>query len=186
MAWRQFSDRTLLVEFGHLRGFSDLAGVYVVRFDGSAQTRRAVASRLQAIGCAVDDKGDRWLTAGRFPPALRAVTAADLGFEVTETIEARGVVKPTNALRGIPLRWILLARLAAMHREQASSHHVLTLDVPGIATQAGAEVTDVRAVLSELVTEGLVEGYAETLGRTAVDGACKITAGGLRRLRAEA
>jgi predicted nucleotide-binding protein len=186
MAWRQFADRTLLVEFGQLRGFSDLAGVYVVRFDGSVQTRRAVASRLRTIGCAVDDTGDRWLTAGRFPPALRAVTAADLGFEVTETIEARGVAEPTDALKGIPLRWILLARLAAMQREQASSSHVLTLDVTGIATQAGAEVTDVRGVLSELVTEGLVEGYAETFGRTAVDGACRITASGLRRLRAEA
>jgi predicted nucleotide-binding protein len=185
MAWQQFRDRTLLVEFGHLRGFSDLDGVHTVRLDGSPQSRRAVASRLKTIECAVDDSGDRWLSAGRFPPSLSQPTAAEMGFEVTE-VEMRGTVEPADALRGIPLRWVLLARLAAMHREQASSAHVLDLDVAGVAAQAGVEVTAVQAVLAELISEGLVEGFAESFGHTAIDGACRITGAGLRRLRAEA
>jgi predicted nucleotide-binding protein len=185
MAWQQFRDRTLLVEFGDLRGFSDLAGVHTVRLDGSPQSRRTVASRLRTIGCAVDDSGDRWLSAGQFPPSLSPPTAAELGFEVTE-VEIRGTVEPADALKGIPLRWILLARLAAMYREQASSAHVLDLDVVGIAAQAGVEVTAVQAVLAELISEGLVEGFAESFGHTATDGACRITGAGLRRLRAEA
>jgi predicted nucleotide-binding protein len=185
MAWQQFRDRTLLVEFGHLRGFSDLYGVHTVRLDGSPQSRRAVASRLKTIGCAVDDSGDRWLSAGQFPPSLSQPTAAELGFEVTE-VEMRGTVEPADALKGIPLRWILLSRLAAMHREQASSAHVLDLDVTGIAAQAGVEVTAIQAVLAELRSEGLVEGFAESFGHTATDGACRITGAGLRRLRAEA
>ncbi|HEY5987051.1 MAG TPA: nucleotide-binding protein [Streptosporangiaceae bacterium] len=186
MAWQQFRERTLLVEVGSLRGFSDLAGVYTVRLDGSPETRRAVASRLKTAGCAVDDSGDRWLSAGSFPPPLARPTAAALGIEVVRQVEARGTVEPVGALRGIPLRWILLARLAEMHRAQAVSSHVLTLDVEGIAGQTAAEVADVKAVLSELIGEGLVEGYAETFGQTAVDGACRITGAGLRRLRAEA
>jgi predicted nucleotide-binding protein len=186
MAWQKFRDRTLLVEFGHLRGFSDLAGVHVVRLDGSAESRRAVASRLKTIECAVDDSGDRWLTAGHFPSPLRPVTPADLGFELTTKIEPRGTVEPVDALRGVPLRWVLLARLAQMHREQANSAEVLVLDVEGIAVQALVEITDIKSVLAELIGEGLVEGYAESFGQAAVDGACRITAAGLRRLRAEA
>jgi len=186
MAWQQFRSRTLLVEFGHLRGFSDLGGVHMVRLDGSPQTRRAIASRLETIGCAVDDSGDRWLSAGSFPPDLPRPTAVDLGFETSENVEARGVVAPADALRGIPLRWILLARLAEMHREQANSSSILILDVAGIAEQAAVEAAIVKAVLSDLVHEGLVEGFAESLGQTALDGACRITAQGLRRLRAEA
>jgi hypothetical protein len=185
MAWQQFRDHTLLVELGHLRGFSDLDGVHTVRLDGSPQSRRAVASRLKTIGCAVDDSGDRWLSAGQFPPNLPPPTAAELGFKVTQ-VETRGTVEPADALKGVPLRWVLLARLAAMHREQASSAHVLDLDVAGIAAQAGVEVTAVQAVLAELISEGLVEGFAESFGHTATDGSCRITGAGLRRLRAEA
>jgi hypothetical protein len=186
MAWQQFRNRTLLVEFGHLRGFSDLNGVHVIRLDGSAQTRRALASRLKTVGCAVDDSGTRWLSAGHFPPELPSPSAVDLGFEVSKKVERRGVVKPTSALRGIPLRWILLARLAEMYREQAAAHSILVLDVEGIAKQAGVEVPVLQAVLREVIDEGLAEGFAESLGQTAVDGACRITAEGLRRLRAEA
>jgi len=186
MAWEKFRDRTLLVEFGHLRGFSDLAGVHVVRLDGSPQSRRAVASRLKTIGCAVDDSGDRWMTAGRFPSPLRALAPADLGFEVIENIVPSGTVEAADALKGVPLRWIVLSRLAEMHRKQANSSEILDLDVEGIAAQAAVEAAEVKSVLEELITEGLVEGYAESLGRTGVDGACRITAAGLRRLRAEA
>jgi predicted nucleotide-binding protein len=186
MAWQQFRNRTLLVEFGHLRGFSDLNGVHVLRLDGSPQTRRAIASRLKTIGCAVDDSGTRWLSAGDFPPELSNPSAVDLGFEVGEKVEARGVVTPSNALRGIPLRWILMARLAEMYREQTSSDSILTLDVQGIAEQAGVELSIVKAVISELLGEGLAEGFAETFGHSAIDGACRITPEGLRRIRAEA
>jgi predicted nucleotide-binding protein len=186
MAWQKFRDQTVLVEVGALRGFSDLAGVNTVRLDGSPETRRAVASRLKTAGCAVDDSGDRWLRAGSFPPSLPLPTAAALGFEVTRHVEARGAAEPVDALRGIPLRWVLLARLAEIHREQATSSQILSLDVEGIAGQVSSEITDVKAVLAELIDEGLVEGFAESLGQTAVDGACRITGAGLRRLRAEA
>jgi predicted nucleotide-binding protein len=186
MAWQQFRTRTLLVEFGHLRGFSDLGGVHMVRLDGSPQTRRTIASRLKTIGCAVDDSGDRWLSAGSFPSDLPRPTAADLGFAPHKKIESRGVVAPAEALSGIPMRWILLSRLAKIHREQASSSTILDLDVAGIAEQASVELEIVKSILSELLDEGLVEGFAESLGQTALDGACRITAQGLRRLRAEA
>ena len=186
MAWQQFRTRTLLVEFGHLRGFSDLGGVHMVRLDGSPQTRRAIASRLKTIGCAVDDSGDRWLSAGSFPSDLPRPTAADLGFAPPRKVKSRGVVAPSEALSGIPMRWILLSRLAKMYREQANSDSILVLDIAGIAEQASVELEIVKSALSELIDEGLVEGFAETFEQTAINGACRITSQGLRRLRAEA
>ena len=186
MAWQQFRTRTLLVEFGSLRGFSDLSGVHMVRFDGSPRTRRAIASRLKTVGCAVDDTGDRWLSVGSFPSDLPRPTAADLGFAPSKKVEGRGVVAATEALWGIPMRWILLARLAKIYREQTNSDSILILDLAGIAQQAAVELEIVKGVLSELLDEGLVEGFSETFEQTALDGACRITAQGLRRLRAEA
>jgi predicted nucleotide-binding protein len=53
-------DRTVLVELGSLRPFSDIYGRHAVRLDGQAGPLRDIARRLKAVGCAVDDSGDDW------------------------------------------------------------------------------------------------------------------------------
>ncbi|WP_131769796.1 TIR domain-containing protein [Candidatus Protofrankia californiensis] len=188
MAWERFRARTVIVEYGRLRGFSDLGGVFTLQFDGSPQTRRSLASRLKTAGNKVDDSGTRWLDAGDFPPDLPPFSPGDIGITTSppSVTYARSSPEQENALKGIPLRWILLARLAEMYRDQANDSHVLELDVDGLAVEVGVEVDQVKAVLSEMIAEGLVEGFAETFGRTATSGACRITGTGLRRLRAEA
>ena len=60
------SERTVLVEIGVLRPFSDIAGRHVVRFDGSSQRRQELAQRLEAAGCEVSRKGTDWHTTGDF------------------------------------------------------------------------------------------------------------------------
>lgn len=57
-------ERTLLVELGDVKPFSDAAGRHVVRLDGSAAKRHAFASRLRLTGLEVDTDGQDWLTAG--------------------------------------------------------------------------------------------------------------------------
>jgi hypothetical protein len=80
-----------------------------------------------------------------------------------------------------------LAEQIGQNASRAShSDSILALDVAGIAEQATVELEIVKGLLSELLDEGLVEGFAETFEQTALDGACRITAQGLRRLRAEA
>jgi predicted nucleotide-binding protein len=64
MAIGRDADRTVLVEMGTLRPFSDIGGRHVVRLDNSTQRRQDLASRLGTAGCAVNLSGTDWHTAG--------------------------------------------------------------------------------------------------------------------------
>jgi predicted nucleotide-binding protein len=67
MAFGTHPDRTVLVELGHMRPFSDVFGRHVVRLDGTPAPLRDIANRLKAAGCAVSDNGDDWADPDRFP-----------------------------------------------------------------------------------------------------------------------
>lgn len=66
MAMGRCPDRTVLVEVGCLRPFTDVSGVHVVRMDGSSQRRQELAQRLETAGAAVVLSGTDWHTAGDF------------------------------------------------------------------------------------------------------------------------
>jgi predicted nucleotide-binding protein len=68
MAMGRNPNRTVLVELGTLRPFSDIAGRHTLRLDDSIQRRKDLAQRLQTAGCAVDMTGEQWMTAGDFTP----------------------------------------------------------------------------------------------------------------------
>ena len=59
-------DRTLLIQIGPLRPFSDAGGRHVIRFQDTPDCRRLIARRLETAGCRVDLSGTDWLTAGAF------------------------------------------------------------------------------------------------------------------------
>lgn len=65
-------ERTVIMEVGNVKAFSDAAGRHVVRFDGSAAKRHALAQRLSLAGLAVNTEGEAWLNAGQFEPVLTA------------------------------------------------------------------------------------------------------------------
>ena len=64
-------DRTILVEIGNLRPFSDVAGRHVIRLDDSSQRRQELAQRLKAAGCPVNLDGTDWHTVGDFDSVLK-------------------------------------------------------------------------------------------------------------------
>ena len=66
MAMGRDPERTVLVEIGVLRPFSDIAGRHVLRFDGSTPRRQELAERLKAAGCEVNTGGTDWHTVGDF------------------------------------------------------------------------------------------------------------------------
>ena len=66
MAMGRAPERTVLVELGRLRPFSDVAGLHIVRFDGSSQMRQDLAQRLEDAGCQVNTDRRDWHTAGEF------------------------------------------------------------------------------------------------------------------------
>ena len=70
MAMSRSQYRTVLVELGDLRPFSDLGGRHTIRLDDSSQRRQDLAQRLEAAGCPVNSTGTDWHTAGDFDNAL--------------------------------------------------------------------------------------------------------------------
>jgi len=68
MAMAYSPERTVLVEFGNLRPFSDVAGRHTVRMDGSTEKRQELAIRLEKAGCPVKTTGTDWHRAGDLRP----------------------------------------------------------------------------------------------------------------------
>lgn len=60
--------KTILVEIGKVKSFSDIGGMHMLRLTGDHKSRNDFANRLQTVGCTVDKIGDYWLTAGDFMP----------------------------------------------------------------------------------------------------------------------
>ncbi|SLD66976.1 Predicted nucleotide-binding protein containing TIR-like domain [Mycobacteroides abscessus subsp. abscessus] len=80
MAIGRHPERTVLVELGVLRPFSDVAGRLAVRLDNSSHKRNDLASRLKDAGCDVTTSGADWLSVGDFTPPN--ATDAPLGRRV--------------------------------------------------------------------------------------------------------
>ncbi len=70
MAFGSHPERTIIVELGIVRPLSDIAGRHIVRLADDAPSRKRLAQRLLTAGCAVDQTGDDWLTAGDFTPPV--------------------------------------------------------------------------------------------------------------------
>ena len=70
MAMARSENRTILVELGNLRPFSDIYGRYTIRLDNSSQRRQEFAQRLQAARCPTKLTGTAWHTAGDFEAAI--------------------------------------------------------------------------------------------------------------------
>jgi hypothetical protein len=77
MAMGHDSGRTVLVQLGKLRAFSDVAGRHILRLTGSVSSRQQLAQRMAKAGCAVDISGTEWHTAGEFA-IPQPVSASDL------------------------------------------------------------------------------------------------------------
>jgi predicted nucleotide-binding protein len=66
MAFGNNPDRTVIVQIGRLRPFSDIQGRHVLRFDGSSEMRLELCNRLETAGCVVNRSGSDWLSVGDF------------------------------------------------------------------------------------------------------------------------
>jgi len=66
MAFGLQPKRTVLVELGKVRPFSDVSGRHVVKLSNKTEKRLELAQKLKNAGCAVDLSGDAWVNAGNF------------------------------------------------------------------------------------------------------------------------
>jgi hypothetical protein len=69
MAMARDSDRTVLVQVGYLRPFSDVAGGHAILMDNSPKKRYELVGRLQSAGCGVNVSGTDWQSVGDLRPA---------------------------------------------------------------------------------------------------------------------
>ena len=73
MAMGRDKERTVLVELGKLRPFTDIAGLHVIRLVDSSESRQGLAQRLKLAGCPVNLVGPDWHEAGDFEAALASM-----------------------------------------------------------------------------------------------------------------
>jgi hypothetical protein len=66
MAMGRDERRTVVVQVGNLRPFSDVGGRHVVRLNNSGPKRQELADRLKTAGCIVDLSGTDWHSTGSF------------------------------------------------------------------------------------------------------------------------
>lgn len=88
MGFGRHPDRTILVEVGRVKAFSDVAGRHVIRLNNSEARRKDLADRLRTAGCAVIVDGDGWKNAGDF-----GANRAPAGARVAAPAPAAGTVK---------------------------------------------------------------------------------------------
>jgi hypothetical protein len=105
MAMGAHPDRTVTVEIGTLRPFSDLGGRHVVRLPNATQDRQDLAQRSSGALCLVNLTSTRWHTLGDFQHQHRGV-----GFgwtpETTDRVPING-----RALKDLAWTSVRLAHL---------------------------------------------------------------------------
>ncbi len=70
MAFATHADRTVIVQLGNVREFSDVAGRHVVHMSNDYIKRQELTTKLRNAGCDVDMTGSDWVTAGDFADPL--------------------------------------------------------------------------------------------------------------------
>jgi len=70
MAMAKDPSRTILVEIGAHRKFSDVDGRHLLSMDNSGEKRNGLVQRLRSAGCAPDISGNHWMSAGDFSPPV--------------------------------------------------------------------------------------------------------------------
>jgi predicted nucleotide-binding protein len=127
MAFGRHSERTVLVEVGRVKQFSDIGGRHVVRLDNGIDSRTDVADRLETAGCQVSRSGRDWHREGNFEIQSDQVEGIqplrqpnpDRSAEPSETLPKETPEVLTAVSAGDSCMVEELAEHLAIHREKA-------------------------------------------------------------------
>lgn len=133
----RFPKRTIIVEIGELRPFSDIAGRHTIRLNNSSKSRQDLAQRLALAGCPVDLSGTDWHESGNFDILKDVLIAHDIPEIKTEGVSQ---FHSTNH---------------SLHDEQISIMQWLTSNSTGMLSDI-RDVTGIKMVLLEHFMDDLV------------------------------
>ena len=97
MAIGRYPTRTVLVQLGTLRPFSDISGIYITRLDDTPERRQEFAQKLEMAGCPVNRQGIRWFSAGRFSDVLASISNGPT-FSVSNAESQQGLSDEAKSL----------------------------------------------------------------------------------------
>ena len=166
-------ERTVIVEVGGPKAFSDAAGRLTVRYDGSAAMRHTFAGRLRLAGLAVDTTGSNWLSAGDIAPAIDDAKAAIVEPDFPRT----GAAVPKKEVVG------RIGRLLADRDDmQSRSKHQDLSDLPDESLKF---VVQAQALVDTFAPESPYETETAKVGTQLPHLRLPVLAAVLRALRAE-
>lgn len=146
MALGRNASRTVLVEVGQVRPFSDIAGRHVVRMSNSVTARQALAKRLETAGCAVDVGGTDWHETGDFSAPSEPGGGLPLGRRVPSAARLR----PTLDFdaKYLDRGSSRLGKLQIINRGSETAHNV------SLSVEEGAALDLTRTSLIERIPGG--------------------------------
>lgn len=112
MALARDESRTIIVELGAIKSFSDIRGRHVVRLDNSVAKRQDLAQRLSTAGCAVDLTGRDWHHEGDLTPPSAPGGGLPLGRKL-----------PSSRASGQPRLEVTLMRTAKSNERMVITNH---------------------------------------------------------------
>lgn len=129
MALGRDPQRTVLVEVGKVRPFSDVAGRHAVRLTNAVESRQALAQRLADAGCEVNLTGIDWHSAGNFTAPSEPGDGLPIGRRIPPRSERRSLDFSLTYLNkgGKPID-----KLQVINRGTETAYDV-ELEIPGDA-----------------------------------------------------
>jgi len=138
MALARDEHRTIIVELGQVKSFSDIHGRHVVRLDNSVAKRQELANRLKTAGCAVKTEGTDWHEEGDLTPPATPGGGLPLGRKL-----------PSAQTFGTPRLRVTLSSAGKNNQRMTIANHG-----PGDVYDLDFEVVDDRTATREWREEG--------------------------------
>lgn len=177
MAFGRHPERTILVEFGQVKAYSDIHGRHVLRLDGSVKKRQELASRLRTAGCEVNTDGTDWHDAGDLTPPAPPGGGLPMGRKVPST-QASGLPHLSARLErhgGSTLDEVVITNhgpgdVLELDVEAEEREGLITRQQGGFPVPRLPEGKSVKAMRTKSMGHGNGAYFTVTITGTSVDG----------------
>lgn len=139
MAFGRHADRTVIIELGTLRPFSDISGRHVIKMNNTTERRQELAQRLKTAGCDINLTGTQWHRVGDFKNAILS----------HQTINEKKATQEKQNLIG---EQINILRLLAEHEDKGTYQ----LEASVIAKQLNTPLIKINYYLELLENNGYI------------------------------